>query len=561
MWTSMKLSRNNHTYQTPVFAINGLFILQLLCLFFLAYTPSSLSYADDNNGLEEWHYTLRPGDTLQEISLNLLSHQYSWSDVIKHNRVNKLDMLAPGSIIKIPMHWLKQQPKPARVKSLEGMAQIKKARSSRYETLKKDMLIQVGDEIATRDGSVVIEFADNSTIRLEPSSTLFFNKLSHFGKTGMVDTRLRLKSGSLTTDIPPLVKGSRYEIKTPSAVAAVRGTEFRLHSSENETRLEVLEGTVEFSGEHGQMIVEAGKGASIKNGSPRIEVINLPSPPRTQLSQDTVKQLPTKIEWEKSKDADAYQIQLTQKGKNGRLVQDTTQRDNVMNIEQINNGDYELAIRSINAEGFKGGDSISKLSVEIDLVKAELVAPTEAEIIAQTTPSFAWKYDSLDNNADTNNNPTPLSRLDIAVDREFSALITDNEFTKTNTYTLEQPLIPNPYFWRIATLNNNSQLSFSETRMFHIRGWLAPVQILSVNYLEKQVGLFWSPVPNTNGYVLQISNQSDFSTILKEEKLDKPRAHLLLNENQRYYARVKGIGNELYSSKFGPVQEIFITPK
>lgn len=556
----MILSRNNHTYQTPAFAINSLFILQLVCLFFLAYMPSSLSYADDNNGLEEWHYTLRPGDTLQEISLNLLNHQYSWSDVVKHNRVNKLDMLAPGSIIKIPMHWLKQQPKPAKVKSIEGMAQIKKARSSRYETLKREMLIQVGDEVATRDGIVVIEFADNSTIRLEPSSNLFFNKLSHFGKTGMVDTRLRLKSGSLTTDIPPLVKGSRYEIKTPSAVAAVRGTEFRLHSSENETRLEVLEGTVEFSGEHGQMMVEAGKGASIKNGSPRIEVINLPLPPRTQLAQDTVKKLPTTVEWEKSKGAESYQIQLTENGKNGRLVQDTIQQDNVLNIEQINNGDYELAIRSINAEGFKGGDSISKLSVEIDLEKAELVAPADAEIIAQATPSFVWNY-ALGNNTDATNNQTPLSRLDIAVDREFAALITDNEFTKTNTFTLKEPLIPNPYFWRVATLNNNSQLSFSKTRMFHIKGWLAPVKILSVNYLEKQVGLFWSPVPNANGYILQISNQSDFATILKEEKLDKPRAHLLLNENQRYFARVKGIGNELYSSKFGPVQEVFISPK
>ncbi len=559
MWTSMILSRNNHTYQTPAFAINGLFILQLVCLFVLAYAPISLSYAADNNGLEEWHYTLRPGDTLQEISLNLLNHQYSWSDVVKHNRVDKLDTLAPGSIIKIPMHWLKQQPKPAKVKTLEGIAQIKKARSTRYQSLKTDMLIQVGDEIATRNGNIVIEFADNSTIRLEANSNLYFNKLSHFGKSGMVDTRLRLKNGSLTTDIPPLVKGSRYEIKTPSAVAAVRGTEFRLHSSENETRLEVLEGSVEFSGEHGQIIVDAGKGASIKNGSSRIEVINLPSPPRRELAQDTIRKLPAKIQWEKSRDAKAYQIQLTQKDKNGNVVQDKVQQDNTMSIDQISNGDYELAIRSIDADGFKGSDSISKLSIEIDLVKAKLITPTKAEIISHTTPSFMWEY-AVDNTED-NNNQSPLSRLDIAMDKGFTALITDNEFTKTNTFTLEQPLIPNPYFWRIATLNNNSQLSFSETRMFHIKGWLAPIQILSVNYLEKQVGLFWSPVANAEGYILQISNQSDFSTILKEEKLNKPRAHLLLNENQQYYARVKGIGNKLYSSKFGPVQEVFITPK
>tara|TARA_R110002167_G_scaffold81044_10_gene222188 strand:+ start:685 stop:2352 length:1668 start_codon:yes stop_codon:yes gene_type:complete len=555
----MILSRSNNAYKTPTFAINGLFILQLVCLFILAYTPSSPSYSDDSNSLEEWHYTLRPGDTLQDISLSLLSHKYSWSDVIKHNRVDKSDMLAPGSIIKIPMHWLKQQPKPAKVKTLDGMAQIKKARSTRYETLKADMLIQVGDEVATRNGNLVIEFADNSTIRLEANSNLFFNKLSHFGKTGMVDTRLRLKNGSLTTDIPPLVKGSRYEIKTPSAVAAVRGTEFRLHSSENETRLEVLEGSVEFSGEHGQTMVKAGKGASIKSGSPRIEVIDLPSPPRAQLAQDTIRKLPINVEWDKSKNAKAYQVQISQKDKNGRIVQDKIQQDNTMAIDQINNGDYELAIRSIDENGYKSGDSISKLSVEIDLVKAQLITPVEADIITNTKPSFSWNY-AVDDTLDKDYQG-PLSRLDIAIDKEFAALITDNEFTKINQLSLKQPLIPNRYFWRVATLNNNTQLSFSETRMFHIKGWLAPVQILSVNYLDKQVGLFWSPVANAEGYILQISNQSDFSTILKEEKLDKPRAHLLLNENQQYYARVKGIGNKLYSSKFGPVQEVFITPK
>lgn len=549
--------RRNH--QALPFDINGLVFLQLLSLFLILCSISLSSHAEDSNGSEEWHYTLRPGDTIQDISLNLLNHKYSWSDVVKHNRIDQSDTLAPGSIIKIPMYWLKHQPKPAIVKALEGSAQIKKVSSSRYETLKNGMFIQVGDEVATREGNVVFEFADGSTIRLEANSNLIFNKLSHFGKTGMVDTRLRLKQGSLTTDIPPLVKGSRYEIKTPSAVAAVRGTEFRLHSTENETRLEVLEGIVEFTGEYGQMMVEAGKGATIKNGSPRIEVINLPAPPRTQLAQDTIRELPAKIGWEKSRDASSYQVELTETDKNGKLMQSKTQNDTTLQIDQINNGKYELAVRSINADGYKGTDSVSKLSVEIDAIKAKLIAPSENAIIDISTPTFTWSYSS--GTTENNSQQAPLSRLDIALDKDFTALITENEFQETNTIVLPQPLIPNRYFWRVTSLTNNTQLSFSESRIFHIKGWLAPVQILSVNYLDKQVGLFWSPVPYAEGYILQISNKSDFTNILKEENLKKPRAHLLLNVGQQYYARVKGIGNDLYSSKFGPVQNIYIEPK
>ena len=531
----------------------SLFVFQFLSIAILIFTSLSSLHAEDN-GMEEWHYTLRPGDTLQEITVNLLNHRYTWSDVVKHNRIDQLATVAPGSIVKIPMHWLKHQPKPAKVKSLTGSVQIKKASSSRYETLKEDMSIRVGDEIATRKGSVVIEFADSSTVRLEESSNLVFNRLSHFGKTGMVDTRLRLKRGSLTTDIPPLVKGSRYEIKTPSAIAAVRGTEFRLHSNEQETRLEVLEGKVEFSGEHGQVMVDAGQGATIKEGSPRIEIIKLPLPPQTQFAMDKIKSLPATLEWDKTRDATAYQVQLTEKDKNGKLIQRNTQTDTNLQIDQIQNGNYELAIRSINSNGYEGADNISKLSVDIDAIQVQLVKPLDGAIVEELTPTFLWNYPQK-------KGAQALSRLDIALDKDFTALITENEFLKANEITLKEPLIPGRYFWRVASLTNNTELSFSDSYIFNIKGWLPPVQILSVNYLDKQVGLFWSPVPNSKGYILQVSDKIDFSTIMKEEKINKPRAHLLLTTGKRYYARVKGIGGNLYSSKFGPTQEILIEPK
>ena len=421
------------------------------------------------------------------------------------------------------------------------------------------MLIMVGDEIATKNGNVVIEFADSSTIRLEENSNLVFNKLSHFGKTGMVDTRLRLKRGSLTSDIPPLVKGSRYEIKTPSAVAAVRGTEFRLHTTEKETRLEVLEGTVEFSGEHGKMMVDAGQGATISEGNSRIERITLPSPPRTQLANETIKELPAKVEWEKSKDARAYQVQLTEKDKNGKLLQSTTQQNNSLEIDQITNGEYALAVRSVNSDGYEGIDAVSKLSVNINAIPVQLVSPINDAVLDKATPSFAWSYPL---ESTKNKSPKkPLSRLDIALDKDFAAIVTEHDFISATNLNLKDPLIPGRYFWRIANLTNNTELSFSESRTFNIKGSLAPVQIVSVNYLDKQVGLFWSPVSYANGYILQISAEPGFSEVLKEEKLNKPRAHLMLNIGQTYYARVKGIGDELYSSSFGPVQKIFIAPE
>ena len=529
-------------------------LLQFFAVILLSTMISPLLHAEDSNGLEEWHYTLRPGDTLPNISLNLLNYKYTWGDVVQHNKIKQLDNLAPGSIIKIPMHWLKHQPKPAKVIALDGSAQIKKASSSRFNILKLATMIHVGDEVATREGNVVIELADGSTIRLEANSNLIFNKLSHFGKTGMVDTRLRLKKGSLTTDMPPLDKGPRYEIKTPSAVAAVRGTEFRLHSSDNETRIEVLEGVVEFSGEHGKSLVQAGQGATIKSDNARIEVINLPTAPQQEYASKTIKTLPATINWDKSKDADSYAVQLTDK--NEKRVQSQTQQATSMELDDIQNGDYELAIRGVSKEGYEGADSVSQLSVEINAIKAELIIPQELAVLETKTPEFKWQY-----SGNKKANKPPLSRLELALDKDFAAPISENDFIKQQNMTLESPLIPGRYFWRVTSLTNSREVHHSEVRQFNIKGLLAPVKIQSVNYLDKQVGLFWSPIPYAEGYILQVSKSRDFSSILKEEQLETPRAHLLLNVGQKYYARVKGIGNELYSSKFGPVQDIFIAPK
>ena len=529
----------------------------LVLLLSIIFTQTSL--AESNQGSEEWHYTLRPGDTLQAIALNLLNHEYSLSDVIKHNHINQQSVLAPGSILKIPLHWLKHQPQPAKIMSVAGSAQLKRASSSRYEILKPAMQIRVGDEIVTRQGTVVIELADGSIIRLDEQSNLIFNRLSHFGKTGMVDTQLRLNRGSLTTDIPPLVKGSRYEIKTPSAVAAVRGTEFRLHSDNNGTRVEVLEGAVEFTGEHGQVVVNAGQGASINSNTPRIEVITLPRMPKTRLAEETVNSLPAKIAWEKSEDALAYQVRLTEQDKNGQLIQQGKQTGNTLELQQIKNGNYELAVSSIDKQGYQGQDANSRITVDIKGIQADLKAPADQESITDLNPSFAWSYSTAKQEAGFDNNV--LSKVEVALDEDFTAIITDNDFIKANKMRLEDPLIPGRYFWRVSSLSNNTELSHSDSQTFNIKGKLASIQISSVNYLDKQVGLFWSPVANAQGYLLQVSDNSDFTNILKEEKLSKPRAHLLLNVGKLYFARVKGISTDLYVSEFGPIQEIFIQPK
>jgi len=518
----------------------------ILCILFI---PSIL-YASEPQ-TEEWHYTLRPGDNFQKVSQTLLNRQHTWTDLVQHNQIENVSALAPGSILRIPMHWLKHQPLPATVKSISGSAQIKRASQAYFKILKKSTQIRVGDEVATREGSVLIELADKSTIRLEKQSNLVFNKLSHFGRTGMVDTRLRLIKGSLSTEVTPLVKGSRYEITTPSAVAAVRGTKFRLVSRNSETKLEVLEGSVDFSGKHGSKIVKAGYGATIRQDKTSIETNILPSAPKPLFANETIKDLPTKLRWEEQKVSDEYRFELTDTNKDDKLIKSSKSSKPELNLTHIQNGDYDISMRAINQKSYEGVNSISKISVNISSEIPELLAPLDGSIIDTPTPNFVWQF----------KDPSVLGKLELAKDPDFIQPAIQFDFGTKNKIQLKENLQPGRYFWRVVALADDSEESTSTVRELLIRGVLSPIKILSVNYVESQVGLFWNSIDNAQGYILQVSDSKDFKNILKEQTLGKAKAHLKLNTDKQYYARVKGIGNDLFTSNFGPTKSLLIKTK
>lgn len=519
----------------------------LICCALLACSGSNLVLAQNNEiTAQEWHYTLRPADKLQDVGKKFLNNRYSWTDIVHYNHIDNIASVEPGSIIRIPMQWLKHQPKPAKVMSISGSAQIKRINSTVFNTIKSNMPVYVGDEIATRNGTVLIKLADGSIVRLEKNSNLVFNKLSHFGKTGMVDTRIRLKKGTVSSEVSPLVKGSRYEITTPSAVAAVRGTKFRLESSQKDTKIEVTEGSVDFSHRHGKTIVQAGEGARIKQGSTTIERSLLPAAPTAQFEDRVITDLPATLKWKDQQNAQAYRYELTDKN-NTRLQSAKLDKPNV-NLDHVNNGNYKIALRAIDNKGFEGIDATTDLSVNIPSETAELLKPLDSSILDIRKPAFSWK----------NKDSSTLSKLEIAYEDDFSNILTNFNFEPLNRTTLQKDLPPGEYFWHVLTLSDDMRTSASETRKLTVLGRLKPVRILSVNYIDNQVGLFWMSVDYAERYVLQISNSSSFQKILKEETLDKTKAHLRLTPGKRYYARVKAVGDERFTSDFGPVKELFI---
>src|SRR6185369_11777853 len=114
-------------------------------------------------------------------------------------------------------------------------------------TVETGSRMRAGAEISTGDnGYVTLDLPDGSRLRVQSQSRIALDRLHAFpAATGMFDSSIGLKSGRIDSHTAPQRgPGSRFEIRTPSAAAGVRGTDFRISVDETSgaTRSEVLAG-------------------------------------------------------------------------------------------------------------------------------------------------------------------------------------------------------------------------------------------------------------------------------------------------------------------------------
>jgi len=149
------------------------------------------------------------------------------------------------------------------VASVSGAVQIQRGGTTIAVT--QGMPVQVGDRIVTgADGQVSILLTDQSTIDLADSSTFTIDQ--HAGTT----TRLSLLGGRVRSFVNRTAGATpNFEVHTPNAVAAARGTTFILlffPGPPPTTNLEVLDGIVKLANINnlpGGIDVQAGYKASV----------------------------------------------------------------------------------------------------------------------------------------------------------------------------------------------------------------------------------------------------------------------------------------------------------
>ena len=496
----------------------------------------------------EWLYTLRPGESFDEVAGVLLDRNTHPQQLLRHNGLASSTDIGEGDALRIPLSWLKQQPDPARAISVSGHVQHISGNTGRKQALSDDTLIRVGDEILSAAGTATVELADGSRLRISPHSRLIFNKLTQYGKSGMVDTRLRLDRGEVHTEVKPVIEGgSRFEIETPSAVAAVRGTMFSLRTSPGKTSLQVTEGEVSFGSPGRTRTIPAGYSASVSTvAGGNINIRRLAPAPVLDPLPPQLNRLPAQLSWQASA-APAHQLDIFD-AESGQWVDSRKVTGNEYNLSLLDNGTYEVHLAALDNRGMAGMPGTVEVEVNLRARAAELIAPEPDASVDDDMPEFRWEL--------RGNNE--VARLEIAEDPSFRNLIATSEWAPETSALPNRPLTPGTYHWRVVSEAGGNSVATSEPSTFTVNGTLPPVRIISVNYVDNQVRVFWESVATASDYRLQLAEEPGFDNIIKEATLADTTAALRLIPGRRYFVRLKALSDGPLASRWGPGRELYL---
>ncbi len=239
-----------------------------------ALLAAPLNWAEDAEKLQV--IEVKRGDTLSKISKQYLEDPSQWPALLKYNKVANPNLIQPGMKLKVPASLGK---KPAAVVIFKsGKAQYARAQESTWKEVAIKLGLYPEDQVRTGAASTVhLQLSNMTVLRLQPESFIIVNKVDKNVK----DTIFTLQQGRLQAQVENMRKtGGQLVVRTPTSVAAVRGTVFELNTTSSESGLACHEGQVDVSAQKVTVQVPRGMGTYVEKGKPPMKPFALPQPPQ-----------------------------------------------------------------------------------------------------------------------------------------------------------------------------------------------------------------------------------------------------------------------------------------
>lgn len=493
----------------------------------------------------ETEHRVRPGDTLEALSVRYLGTPSLWPLLQSLNHVADPLLLMPGTMLRIP-----PVPKLAQAGFVRGDVRVSEPGTAGTRPLTAGATLAEGARLEVGPQSFVnVRLLDGTVIRVQADTQVQLQQLRRAGRAGNAQSVLDLHKGSVESSVPPSENGARrFEIRTPMASTSVRGTRFAVAlADDGRTLAAVTEGAlaVQQRAAHARATaVPTGQGLSVAaNGKVGTPAPLLPAPDLAALPATLEDARFVTLALAPVPGASGYQVQLARDAGMAEVLRSGTFPTPQVRLPAMDDGSYHLAVRALDAQGIPGLIAQRPIAIKAHPVPPLYSAPPVDGILSRTQGQLAC----------TQVSGVARYRIQVAADAGFATPLIDGEHAP-ECHAAVNTLAPGRYFWRAASIRQlpgggMDQGPFAAPRSFAVADNPKAPDPAALQWGGQQ--LRWPGEPGQR-FRLQAATSEDFAAPVADERLTEPAWSAAALAPGLYYVRIQVQDPSGLESDFSP---------
>ncbi|SFI06810.1 FecR family protein [Collimonas sp. OK307] len=510
--------------------------------------PPTLNPSSLQVGAATVTYRAQPGDTLSVIAEQLTTSKSNWVQLAKLNRIGNDRTIPVGTAIIIPVALLPDDPSTAQVAAMSGSIDAVAA-DGRPINISIGTVLSEGAIINTGSNSFLsLSLPDQSHIALPSNSQVKLSKLRTARYTNSPRTEIALLKGRVESRVSPLDKNKgRFEVRSPLAVAGVRGTDFRVGLVGDSVTTEVLSGGVAVAKKNlpPALTLHPGQGNVTNTEGVGKAVALLPSPHLK--GQPQLQERPTvRFSVVPVAGAHSYRAQIATDTDARNIIGEAESASPEIKINGLEDGAYFVRVTALDQMGLQGIPRTTAFKL-----KARPEPPISIEPKNKSRSEdviFSW--------AEVGN--AQAYHLQVASDAEFKQLVVDQAALAVPQFSAGKLALGN-YYWRVATIveqtNGRDQGPYCDPNSFDL---LPALQVPKIaDAIDGDLSFRWSAEPGQT-FLVEIGRDAGFSALLLTQTTATPEINVPRPASGTYFIRIKATDSDGYVAPFSPSQKVYI---
>jgi len=442
-------------------------------------------------------------------------HGNQGNKVRRIHRPNNPQKFKAGKKVRYPVATQNRVPLKGFVALVQGEAKAQIDGKGGWVPLRTGDAILPQSKLRTgKESALELKYEDGSSLLLRSDTEV---RILAAWKTG-TSRLLRdffLSAGRVIAKVQKATGQSpRFRVHTPSAIASVRGTEFRVAvDKKQKTFVEVLESRVNVAAGTKSIALAKGEGAVIKEATPPLPPRKLLAPPSPVGLKPVYNTAPA-IVLARIDGAKAYRVMVAKDPQGKQLVrEDVIKPGETLTAAGLADGAYYLLTQSVDPVGLEGVPSEAyplavrenPLPPMIVTLHHEPKAKEKAAILEWLSVSDAARY-----------------HLQVSEDQKFQNLILDKSDLTDLTFKADGLENKLRYFRIRSIAKDDYQGAWSDALSFSLP---TPAPASSVDQpaiSPEEITLRARSVGEGFTYHIQVAKDDRFNEILIDQKVNKP---------------------------------------